>query len=265
MDNAGERHLPPELKSLMMSFLPVSTLHNCLLVNKQWNKLASGDTLWEARFLKDFGDPKFIPEHQLPWIVRYRDFVQTPLWDPDFSDESMHVADDCRTATRGNFGQFGKTVTRNSIDIDRSHILHLHSNKHCYIGFLAADSKVTILKTVSFEEVDIIPKLSQSLGRVAMIDTWLGKTFIKANERANAEVHHRTTDHPTSKEFECEITLKLRINAEKRTVKWDINGRDITESPLPYPAPVFLLYQSTDRNSVITIVGMESVPSNTTG
>jgi len=86
-------------------------------------------------------------------------------------------------------------------------------------------------------------------GRTTILSPYGEHQIVKAIEgRANVQlIHNEFSVAPPNI-----IDLKVHIHAETQTIEWELNGvRLHHKPPLPFPPPIFLVYQSGDEASEI--------------
>lgn len=138
-------------------------------------------------------------------------------------------------------------------------MLHLSSNNRFYLGLFAAASKKDLNTAACWPEVDVLDRLPEYPGRATLLDTYGADLYVKKEEGTQEEAEKYQKVHcgdmPT-----LPVKLEMHIDVQKQTVTWKCNngnGGLIVEAPLPYPPPIYLLYQSADPLTVITIDGVE--------
>ena len=231
-------------------------------------KLARDDIIWEYHYQHDFGSVSFLTSVKESWIEKYQECSETPQWDPVLSDTALTISDNNRTATRSNQGLFCKAISMHPINTRRSRVIQLESNNRFYMGFFAAPSKKALHESVCKLERDMMELLSSHRGRITLLTLYGTQLHLKkeieplveddgtpAWERDDKDDGVERSVLPYQVPYKDRVKMKLHIHAERQSVTWEVNDDVLVESPLPYPPPVFLIYQTGDPKTVISITG----------
>jgi len=239
------------------------------------------DIVWRYVFFRDFGELKAASsapfEEDSTWMKRYRYYYETPRWDPNFLDDEMKLSEGNTKVTRLPSGRYGKAIIDLPINIRRSHTIHMRSNVRITFGLFAAPSKEDLHATLCKPLTCLSTRLHLHLGRAAVLHIYRNSMFIKNDARDDKDSDDKAAGHKyrsmsfkkihdqvTSVGYEVRevevkrqqtqfVDIKLHIDAEKRVVRWEVYDQIIAKTPLPFPEPVFLLYQSGEYDAVVTL------------
>lgn len=244
------------------------------------------DIIWRYVFFRDFGELKVASsapsEEDSSWMKRYRYYYETPRWDPNFLDDEMKLSEDNTKVTRLPSGRYGKALIDRPINIRRSHTIHMRSNVRITFGLFATPSKEDLHATLCKPLTCLSTRLHLHLGRAAVLHIYRNSMYIKKDASdettTNQDCNDNTPpgnkyrsmsfknlcDQVTSAGYEVRevevrrqqtqfVDIKLHIDAEKRVVRWEVYDQIIATTPLPFPDPVFLLYQSGEYDAAVTL------------
>jgi len=223
--------------------------------------LAGNDIIWEASFRRDFGEPPaFLAEQEISWKEKYHNCSETPTWDPALGDDPIVFENNNRTSKRQDGGMFSKAFMMHPVSMQRSHTIHLTSNRRFTVGFFSSPSKKELHeifgnKRAAFHELfNIFP------GRATILTLYGGVSVSLKKDEGQASVVKDEQEGADEiyLEFNKPVDLKMHIHAKEQKVRWEINGSlQLGLSLLPYPAPIWLVYQSGEPFSTVVIEGVK--------
>jgi len=215
------------------------------------NKLAQSDIIWEALFKRDFATTSSLGSTE-SWKEKYQACALTLRWDPEFAEAPLVFEEDNRKCIRGTGGMFSKAMAFLPINTQMSHTLHFTSNKRFYMGFFASPSKKDLHTAVFKQDTSMLVRLNLFPGRATLISLYGGNQTVKSQEGTLRSTGMEVLQNEFGVVPPSGVDLKVHINAETQTIEWELNGVRLQQTPpLPFPPPIFLVYQSGDPSSEI--------------
>lgn len=196
------------------------------------------------------------------WMEGYRDYAVAPAWDPSYTSSKFKLSRNNRKldlAFRPSGGDRPRSIAVHAVSIARSRTMRfMVHGRQLEMGIFAAPSKEALYEELhgkgrglSLHEVLAKRQLAASVISLVTKKVYSRNGVKKMEGTYNYDV--RLLSGPESMN-----TLSLYINTTKHTAMWEVNSGIGCATPLPGPAPVYLVYSNPPEayGKGITIVSM---------